>query len=423
MVIFCRGLVISLSLLAVGCSDSSDETQTPAPVLEPAPPTESIPPPEPLLNSPQALGERLFFDPNLSLNRSQSCATCHDSGRAFTDARLDAAGLTAAFSVGDDGFSQAGRNAPTLTYAAWIPDFTFGSHPRFNSTQPDYEGYIGGQFMDGRAVDLVAQARQPPLGAAEMGMPGEASVVERLLENEDYAASFRTLYGEDIFENVGSAYAAMAESIAAFERTESFSTFDSRYDKSLTGEYVYEQGTKAARGREMFFSEELSNCSTCHQGDPDGSMTETFSNYEYHNIGTPVNEDARRAAGLIPDALDEGLLGNPQVDDPLQAGKFRVPTLRNVAVTGPYMNNGVFRRLETVVRFYDHFTEDSKNHMNPETGAHWAPHPFHRSLNRTVLEDATRMSDADIEALVCFMRTLTDERYEALIEEDGINCD
>lgn len=413
-------LYLCLVSLTGGCggSGNNDNSTMPSPTPpQPAPPSPTV------FSSVAELGEQLFFDSNLSLNRTQSCATCHDPDRAFTDGRLDDDGLPAAFSLGDDGFSRASRNAPSAAYAAFAPPFEFGTHPRFNSQQPDYLGFMGGQFLDGRADSLEVQAQGPPIGALEMGMPDKASVIERLLENPDYVVSFKALYSDDIFDDVEEVYDAMAQSIAAFERTPAFSSFDSRYDKSLSGEYLYDPASKAALGRALFFSQQFTNCATCHQLHPNGNRRETFTNYEYHNIGTPVNERARLAANIPLDDLDRGLLANPLVSDPAEIGKYKVPTLRNVAVTSPYMNNGVFRRLDTVIRFYDKFLTGSENLINPETGAPWREPPFPETVALIELSDGRRLSEQDIEGLVCFLRTLTDERYEHLIPENGIVCD
>ncbi|MEM8489405.1 MAG: cytochrome c peroxidase [Pseudomonadota bacterium] len=409
---------LALTCFLAACSEGNRLTPIAAP-----PPPDPAPPPEPTFTTRELLGEALFFDVNLSLNRTQACATCHDPARAYTDNRLDAFGQPVAFSVGDDGFSQASRNAPTVTYTAFAPGFGSERHPRFNSQQPDYEGFVGGQFWDGRAETLENQAKNPPLGADEMAMPSKAAVIDRIRENADYEASFELVFGYTIFDNIEDAYDAMAASIGAYERTDVFNTFDSKYDRSLTGDYVFFPGSKEALGRALFFSQQFTNCATCHQLAPNGNRHETFTSYEYHNIGTPINEEARLAANLPLDELDPGLLANPQVDDPAQAGKYKVPTLRNVAVTAPYMNNGVFRSLDTVLRFYDHFQAGSDNQINPETGAPWRESPFPDTVSTTELEDGRPLSDNDIEALVCFMRSLTDQRFEDLLPDDGLRCD
>lgn len=384
---------------------------------------------EPSLVSPAfankaELGESLFFDTNLSLGRTQACSTCHDPERGFIDGRLDDFGEIGSVSLGDDGFSLGDRNTPTVAYAHFSPEFQFGTHARFNSQQPDYEGFVGGVFVDGRAIDLQAQAERPPLNPKEMRMPDKASVIERLLENADYEAAFQAIYGESIFDDVDAAYESMADAIAEFERTDvRFAAFDSKYDRSLIGDYVYQPGSKEALGRALFFSQQFTNCATCHQLHPNGNDKETFTNYEYHNIGVPVNNAVRAVNGVAEDFVNPGLLGNPDVTDESERGKYKVPTLRNIAITEPYMHNGAFRDLETVIKFYDHFLTGSVFTVNPETGSPWRQPQIPETVALTELRDGRRFDQNDVEAMVCFLRTLTDARYEPLIEEKGINCD
>ncbi|WP_430460123.1 cytochrome-c peroxidase [Thalassolituus sp. LLYu03] len=374
--------------------------------------------------SEAALGEALFSDVNLSANRTQSCATCHDPERAFTDGRTDAADKVRPVSLGDDGVSLGDRNAPTALYAMFSPQFSSGTRSRFNSQQDDYEGYLGGQFHDGRATDLAAQAGGPPLNPLEMGMADQASVVARLRENSDYDASFRKLFGNSVFDDTATAYNAMTSAIAAFEKTSTFATFDSAYDRYLAGDdEVYDVllHPKAALGKTLFFSQQFTNCATCHQLAAQGNKKETFTGYEYHNIGVPVNSAARTANGVT--AIDTGLqTNNDAVSADTEKGKFKVPTLRNVAVTGPYMHNGVFAELDTVIRFYDHWLTGSANSLNPETGVAWADPEVSDTISLTELKDGSLLNDDDVDALVCFLRTLTDARYEALLPDDGL-CD
>lgn len=404
------GLAILTALLAAcgggGSSDSAaPATQTPA------------------FSSKEALGESLFSDTNLSLNRTQSCATCHNPEHAFIDDRLDGStGQVRAVSLGDDGTSLGDRNSPTAAYALFSPTFQWGTHARINSQQPDYSGFLGGQFLEGRETDLKGQASGPPLNPVEMNMPDKSSVVARLRENADYEASFKTLFGDGVFDGVDTTYAAMTEAIASFEQTSAFFAFDSKYDRSLRGEYTYDPLSKAAAGKSLFFSQQFTNCATCHQLHPNGHKQETFTSYEYHNIGVPVNENVRALNGKPLDFVDNGLRANPAVTDDAHKGKFKVPTLRNVAVTGPYMHNGVFKELKTVIQFYDHFLEGSTHTLNSETGAPWANPEVPETVSTTELNDGRNLSDADVEALVCFLRTLTDARYEPLIEGEGIDC-
>lgn len=350
------------------------------------------------------LGETLFFDVDLSLNRTQSCATCHMPERAFADGRETAAGLAA--SLGDDGASLGDRNAPTVSYANRAPAFGKNERGRWK----------GGLFHDGRAASLEEQAGGPPLNPLEMGMASKAAVVARLKEKPGTAAAFERIFGPDIFDDEESAFAAMTKAIAAFERTEAFSPFDSKYDRSLRGEAKL--SPEEELGRVLFFSNQFTNCSKCHQLNAiGGSQGETFSNYEFHNIGVPVNEALRKANGSEAGRVDPGLAAHPAIGgNPAERGKFKTPTLRNVAVTAPYMHNGVFADLRTVILFYNKYNSKSaKRQINPETGMAWAAPEVDGTLSREELEFGAALKDREIDALVAFLHTLTDQRYEHLL--------
>lgn len=352
------------------------------------------------LATPEALGERLFFDVNLSLNRTQSCASCHDPAHAFADPR----GMA---SPGDDGVSLGDRNAPTAAYAALTPAF----HRNANGD------WIGGQFLDGRAATLEDQAGGPPLNPVEMGMPDAAAVVARLGEDPAYRAAFPALYGAGVLEDVPAAFRAMTDAIAAFERTEVFAPFDSKYDRWLKGEAELTQEEEL--GRVLFFSQQFTNCAECHQlADRQMDPRETFTDYRYHNIGTPENHALRGMNGVPPGTIDAGLAGNPAVADLAALGKFRTPTLRNVAVTGPYMHNGVFEDLRTVVLFYNTFNTRAETRLiNPETGEPFGPPQVADTLSREELEAGPALDDRRIDAIVAFLKTLTDAGYEHLLED------
>ncbi len=354
-------------------------------------------------DSVETLGEALFFDPNLSANRTQSCATCHDPVNGFIDARTAMPGN--AFSLGDDGHSFGDRNAPTAAYAMFSPPFA--------QTEEGY--YIGGQFLDGREADLAGQAGGPPLNPIEMGMPDKASVVARLAENPDYVATMQALFGADIMAQPDAAYAAMAQAIAAYERTDEFAPFDSKYDRYLSGDYTLTNEEEL--GRLLFFSEQFTNCNQCHQLHTSPLATgETFSDYRYYNIGVPTNVMGREINGVDLTTIDHGLLGNPVVNDPAQDGKFRTPTLRNIAVTGPYMHNGVFTDLRTVILFYNKYNSSADaRQINPETGMQWANPEAPATVELDILTDGPALEDQRIDALVAFLKTLTDERYESLL--------
>ena len=355
-----------------------------------------------LANQKEHLGQQLFFDTALSKNFTQSCATCHQVGQAFIDKR--GKGVAAAVSLGDDGHSLGDRNAPTVTYAATIPPF----HLKANGI------YAGGLFLDGRAATLAEQAEGPPLNPIEMGMTSAAEVVTRLKLNPNYVKAFKQLYGEQVFADSDLTYKAMADAIAAFERTALFNPYDSKYDREQRGEYTFTDEEEL--GRTLFFSQQFTNCNQCHQLETTPNRAgEVFTNFEYHNIGVPENKALRAMNGVK--VLDEGLFQHPDVNDPAQRGKFRTPTLRNVAVTGPYMHNGVFEDLRTVVLFYNKFnSKAAKRQINPETGEPWGDPEIAENISMDLLTVGPALDDQRIDALVAFMKTLTDQRYEHLLK-------
>ena len=130
----------------------------------------------------------------------------------------------------------------------------------------------------------------------------------------------------------------------------------------------------------------------------------------------------RAVNGIDESFVDPGLLANPEVISEAEQGKYKVPTLRNIAVTEPYMHNGVFRDLATVIKFYDHFLTNSDFPDNPETGAPWRESQIPDTISLMELRDGRKMDEADVEAVVCFLRTLTDARCEHLIQDKGIDC-
>ena len=373
------------------------------------------------MDTKEKLGKSLFFDQNLSKTRNTSCSTCHDPEHGFVDARFKEAGvdqavfIDGALSVGDDGFSLGGRNAPTAAYAQFSPTF-------------DPATLKGGQFHDGRAATLKDQAMGPPLDGNEMQMPNKASVVERIKENPKYVEAFKSLYGAKIFDDTNASYEAMGEAIGKFEKTDLFAPFDSKYDRLLACAKIKEDITecyidggwtrKEQLGESLFFSNNNTNCKTCHQLksdlEPEG---ETFTNYKYENIGTPKNLRALQArvdVGSATNANATDLGVGKTVNDASKNGMIKVPTLRNIAITGPYMSNGVFKNLKTVLEFYDHMGEGNRPN-NPETGKPWGEPDVKSTINHVDLQ-MPALNDKKIEALEAFLKTLTDKRYEHLLK-------
>lgn len=349
------------------------------------------------------LGQILFFDHNLSWRGNLNCASCHNPDHAFIDTRENSANKMV--SQGDDLISFGKRNSPTMLYAKYSPDFHFDVQT---------QEYIGGQFWDGRAKNLQNQAGMPPLDQQEMAMPDKLSVTKRLEQIPMYSELFTQHYGKTIWQSEEKLYHAIENALALFQlQKKLLAPFDSRYDKSLDGQENLSELEE--RGKSLFFDKTKTSCSHCHlrNAQPDQAH-ETFSNYHYYNVGVPSNKRLISHNNLPKDFIDNGLLDNPAVNgDIAQKGKFKVPTLRNVAVTAPYMHNGVFNELRTVVLFFDHFNNPDRK-INPETGEEWAPPEYSPTLAQDKLKGKA-LTEEEIDALVAFLKTLTDERYQPLL--------
>ena len=232
----------------------------------------------------EKLGEALFFDSNLSANRTLSCTWCHAPTRAFIDQLQPGEGQ--AVPLGDDGKAIGVRNTPTAMYLRFTPQF--GQTPDGN--------WRGGLFMDGRAATLEEQAGGPLLNPLEMAMPSKAAVLSRLNENRGYVAAFEKLYGKGILNTPDSGFDALTNAIAAYERTATFAPFDSRYDRFLRNEVTLTEQEEL--GRTLFFSKQLTSCSQCHMlRELPGAAQETFTNFTFHNIGVPQNKQLLQPLG------------------------------------------------------------------------------------------------------------------------------
>ncbi len=375
----------------------------------------------------QALGNLLFTDPNLSLNRNQSCATCHSlvpatnpvTGNPFgTPGFVDPVSVLtgAPVSAGSSAGKFGALNAPSAGYAAFSPDFFF-----------DYDAYTykGGQFWNGRAANLEAQAAQPLLNPAEMALPSQWAVVTRLRENTNYIALFQQLYGWDLAaipagelapatatppDAVPAVYAALTQAIAQFERGPAFNRFTSKYDYYLAGRTTLSADEQA--GFVLFTGR--ANCANCHLSfvgqDANGNPAPPlFTDFTYANVGLPRNWNIPGAP-----APDPGLGGRPDIaaawPDGSQLGLHKVMSLRNVAITPPYGHNGVFTSLPQVVHFYNTRDVLGKVGANTNSGfgiTGWAPAETTANMNR-VLMGNLRLTAAQEAQIVAFLGTLTD---------------
>jgi cytochrome c peroxidase len=340
------------------------------------------------LTPKEALGKLIFFDAGLSTPPGQSCASCHAPESGFGDPNPN---LPVSRGAHLDRFGK--RNDLTVAYAAFIPPRRFDE---------DEEIWVGGLFWDGRSSTLADQAKGPPLNPLEMANPDVGSIVEAL-RSAEYASLFQEVYGEEALDDPDVAYDHMADAIAAYEMTREVSPFSSKYDLYLAGELALTEQEQL--GLALFVDETRGNCAACHPSEvgSDGSPP-LFTDFTYDNLGTPKNPESPfylLPPELNPDGADFVDLGlGAIVADPDQNGKFRVPTLRNVGLTPPYMHNGVFKTLHQVVMFYN--TRDVTD---------WPPPEVAKNVNRDELGDLG-LTVQEVEAIVAFMLTLSDG-YEA----------
>ena len=348
------------------------------------------------------LGELIFFDRSLSKTGNQACATCHDPANAFIDPRMN--DTEGAVSLGDDKTSLGSRNTPSISYAALTPDFAI-----------DQDGYVGGFFLDGRSATLAEQALEPFINPLEMALPSHADLVNKITSKPVYRTLLTTIVGDTSANREARILATVGQALAAFQQTKTFTTFDSKYDRFLAGEV--ELSALEERGRSLFFSQ-LANCSQCHMlNTASVKANETFTNYRYHNIGVPRNEQVDKLSADRTALPDLGLYNNPNVSSDSERGKFKVPSLRNVAVTAPYMHNGVFKKLATAVHYYNQFiVRNPDTKTNPETGEPWRAPEVRDNVSTEILSQGQPMDKQRIAAIVAFLKTLTDKRYEALLE-------
>ncbi|TKB06805.1 cytochrome-c peroxidase [Desulforhopalus sp. IMCC35007] len=332
------------------------------------------------LSNIEQLGKIMYKDKDFSFNQTQSCQTCHHQVAGFADPTNSRDPYFTVVSLGADGQSLGGRNAPTAAYAGFSPILSQG----------DDGEYVGGMFWDGRATGwtlldpLAEQAQGPPLNPVEMNMPDKAAIVQAVLDS-DYVHLFEVVFGPGSLDNVEDAYDYIAFAIAAYERSNDVQQFNSRFDRGILSE-------KEIRGMTVFGKK----CAQCHTMNSSDEFP-LFTNYSYHNIGIPVNPI------LAGNPVDLGLGGFLATFDDVESpekqnGKFKVPTLRNVALSAPYGHNGYFATLQDMIRF--------KNSRDVSVSG-WPLPEVNENINYKDLGNL-EITDEEIDDLVAFLHTLSD---------------
>jgi cytochrome c peroxidase len=370
-------IAIGMSVGAASCGGGSSPDTGAA---TPAPPTQSL---------AAVAGKAIFFDTSLSASGKQACGTCHVPSRAYTADSTTDHGLPVP--LGGPNMDQTGfRNAPSLMYASFTPPFSLSGGP------------VGGFFRDGRASSLATQAVQPFVTPFEMANQNSAEVIARLQQSAKTLAAFEEAYGRAALNDPDMALKDMGLALAAYETEDpSFHQFSSKYDSWLAGQVQLTAQEQA--GLDLFNDPTKGNCVACHPSYPQGYDSHAlFTDYTYDNIGIPRNwvipantpgsvspiDGAVLTTVLTPvdvpaDAeyayYDMGLCG-PMQPSPTDAdarvvlsettgmcGMFKVPTLRNIAITAPYFHNGAFSDLHRVVEWYvtRDINNDTANNPNP----------------------------------------------------------
>ncbi len=308
-------------------------------------PPPALPTDNPLTIQGVKLGRMLFYEKALSGNNTMTCASCHQQQFAFND--------TARFSIGIHGLPGK-RNAMSVFNMAWNTN---------------------GFFWDGRAVLLRHQSLMPIQDDLEMDETLE-NVVTKLSAMNVYREQFKRAFNTEIItsELISKALEQFMNSIVSN---------NSKYDRYLRGEISLDSAEE--RGRRLFFAEynpafpalSGADCAHCHSGD-------NFENDKFMNNG--LDNDA----GLAKDEGRKKVSGQPQ-----DLGKFKVTSLRNIALTAPYMHDGRFQSLEDVVAHYNEGLVSSST-LDPALAA--------------TMGTGLMLDSGDIADLVAFLKTLTDEQ-------------
>jgi cytochrome c peroxidase len=350
----------------------------------------------------EQLGKALFFDENLSVNGKMSCASCHAPETGFTgpDSLINAGPAVYNGTI----HTRAGnRKPPTAAYG--------GESPVLYYDEAD-EAWVGGMFWDGRATGwvlgdpLAEQAMGPFLNPVEQAAPNMLLIVLKVAIS-DYTGLFEEVWGPGtldfkyVKQNTYDVYVMIAQSIAAYERSEEVNPFTSKFDYYLQGQV--ELTAQEALGLSLFNAEDKGNCAACHPSSGDKPL---FTDFTYDNLGVPKNPEnpfysqPKKINPHGEDWFDLGLGGF--LGDSDQNGKQKVPTLRNVdkrpeeGFVKAYAHNGFFKSLEEIVHFYN--TRDVEAWPDPEVEVH---------VNTDELGDLGLTAEEEA-AIVAFLRTLSD---------------
>lgn len=333
--------------------------------------------------SPAVIGRKIFMDTSLSQPVGQGCISCHDPKAAFADSRR--------VSPGAVNGRKGRRNAPTLMYAALIP-------PIAAEDFYDEEGELiyvleGGLFLDGRAHNQFEQVQMPFFNEDEMNLSGPADLADRIRKSE-YAPDFKKLVGGKVWGDDGKLVDQVYHSLVAFLREPMFRPFNARIDDFWKGD-VKALNDSELRGLALFQSK--AGCAQCHPLGVGTWPEPLLSDFGYDNLGAPSLGEKDPGLGGVSGRKNE-------------MGQFRSPTLRNIALTAPYLHNGSIKTLKEVMEFYN------KRDVEPER---WGKTDFPETVNHDDMGDL-KLTDQEVDDLVALMHTFTDKNLVEMKEGDEL---
>jgi cytochrome c peroxidase len=371
------GFVFVMLAACGGGSSSSNGTSTSSGASAPGAPAAST------LSQKAQLGQTIFFDKNLSSNKNMACATCHNPAFAYGPPN------SLSVQLGSDPSQSGVRAVPSLRYKSMTPPY--------NDNAPNPDGVTqnapgGGFMLDGRAPSLAAQPAFPLLNPIEMNNSSPDAVVAAV-QSGPYAAMFQQVYGQGVFGNTTAAFNDIGDALQQYQNEDqSFAIYSSKFDLYIGNKIGGTLTPAEIRGLQLFNNTATgAGCAACHYvGANFNGSVGLMTDFTYQAIGAPRNDTSIPGN---PDPIpadadasfnDMGLCGpyatihtpgtatsgagpdsftGVNVPDPY-CGRFKVPTLRNVATRSVFFHNGVFHSLVQVLNFYN--TRDT----NPE---YWYP--------------------------------------------------
>ncbi|HEX4403361.1 MAG TPA: cytochrome c peroxidase [Polyangia bacterium] len=369
----------------------------------PVPPRQG-PPDDPVL---VALGKKIFFDERLSEPPGTSCASCHDPARAFSGRHGSALGVP----LGSRPAHFARRSTPSVLYMRYVPKFHYFEDDEAPAPEPR-----GGFFWDGRSDSVAELVQQPLFNPNEMNAGTPRRLAAKVVRGP-YAREFRGALGaasddKGVMRGIGVA-------LEAFLTSDEMTPQSSKYDAYVRGEATLTAQEKL--GLEVFKDRRRGACSGCHRmAETSTNAAESmFTDYGYDAIAVPRNRElpASRAAASFDLGLCERRDTKVPSIDAKWCSSFRTPSLRNVAVRESFGHNGVFKSLRDVVTFYSRravapdLVYPKGQKFDDVPGKYRANVNIYAPIYNRREGAPPPMSDAEIDAVVAFLGTLTDAPF------------